>query len=84
MDISINISLDNVPDNANIEKITEQLRTIAENITQQSTIATAHDRNAPGRYDRLTLLKSLNRNIGVTGDNTGFDDNTDRITIMRE
>jgi len=84
MDISINISLDGVPDNANLQQITEQLRTIVESITQQPTRAYVHDRHAPGRYDRLTLLKSLNRNIGVTGDNVGFDDNSDRITIMRE
>jgi hypothetical protein len=84
MEISINISLNNVDDNADLKKITEQLRTVAESITQQPARATAHDRNAPGRYDRLTLLRSLNRNIGVTGDTTSFDENSDRITIMRE
>jgi len=84
MDIHINISLNGVSDDANIERIAEQLRTIAEGITNQSTRAYVHDRHTPGRYDRLTLLKSLNRTIGVTGDNIGFDDNSDRITLMRE
>ena len=84
MEISINIVLNNVSDSANIEQISERIRTLAESITQQSTRVFTHDRDAPGRYDRLTLLRSLNRNIGVTGDTTGFDDSSDRINIMRE
>jgi hypothetical protein len=84
MDISIHITLNDIPDDMDMERVAEQLRTVAEGITQQRTRAFVHDRHAPGRYDRLTLLKSLNRNIGVTGDTTGFDDNSDRITIMRE
>jgi|10_taG_2_1085330.scaffolds.fasta_scaffold63711_2 hypothetical protein len=84
MDISIDITLNNVADGANVNAIAERLRAIAEGITQQETRIFVHDRNQPGRYDRLTLLRSLNRNIGVTGDTTGFDDNTDRINIIRE
>jgi vacuolar-type H+-ATPase subunit E/Vma4 len=74
MQISVVADLRNVPERADVGNIADQLGQLLRRLTGANVKIVMNDMDSPGQWDRLNVLRELNRGIPMPGQRTQFTD----------
>jgi|2_EtaG_2_1085320.scaffolds.fasta_scaffold286657_1 hypothetical protein len=83
MQTQASITLRNVPAGADADTIIRQLSDTLQKVLGTKVRVNVTDNNAPEEFDRLNVLKSLNKGISHSNLNTTLPQDRDRINLYR-
>jgi hypothetical protein len=83
MQIKAGIQLRDVPAGMDAKNLANQIADILQTAMGLPVRVNVTDEDDPNQWNRLGMLKNLNKGVALPGDKTGFASDEDRINLYR-